>query len=114
MVGNGGSICGGVGGEAVGVGNGRLVFEVAGIWSGRVRCVLVGHAGFGYDSAGAGHRIDAVRWCSAVGRMQLSGPGGVGAAPVVDGVDQFWPVGAPMEVGGENRERQEPHGSQPW
>ena len=107
-------VCGGVGGELVGVGDGRFVLEVAGVWSGRARWVPVGHAGFGYDQVGAGHRIGAVRWLSAVGKLQRSGPGGAGAVSAVDGVDQFWPVGAPMEVGGENRERQEPHGSQPW
>ena len=98
----------------MGVGDGRFVFEVAGVWSGRARCVPVGPAGFGCDRVGAGHHIAAVRWFSAVDRLQRSGPGGSGAAPAVDGVDQFWPVGTPIEDGGEDCERQDPHGGWSW
>ena len=68
LVGGGGSVGGGVGGELAGVGNGRLVLEMVGIRSGRGRCALVGHAGFGYEATVSGLGIGAVCRSGAVGR----------------------------------------------
>ena len=98
----------------MGVRDGCLVLEVGRIWIGRGRCVPVGHAGIGRDSVGSSPCSGAVRRLGAVGGAQRSGQGGVGAASVAGGGGQFWPVGTPLEGRGENGERQEPHGSQPW
>jgi len=68
----------------------------------------------GYGAVGAGFGIGAVDQFGAVGWGQRSGAGEAGVAAVVDGGEQVWPVGTPMDGDGEHCERQEPHGSQPW
>ena len=117
VIGDGGSIGGGVRGKLAGVGDGCFVLEVVGIRSGRGRCATVGHTP---DS-------DTVRlvWTpalvrcanpvrSAGGWRRRSGLGEVEVAAVTDGDEQFGPAGAPMEGDGEQCERHDPHGSQPW